>query len=311
MNTRELWTEWPNREITGLVKAYFLGQWAFWLQQVLVIHIEERRKDHWQMLTHHFITIALMAASYYYQLTRVGILILVLMDIVDIFLPVSHVPSIRVYACTLFHSLYLMIPQLAKCLKYLGFSTLCDIMFGMFMVSWFLARHVFFNMVCWSIWKEGPQVAALGCYYGNNASLKGPFPVPDGWRHWIEPFRNPEGVLCLTESVLQAFLYFLLGLQVITIFWFFMIVRVAIRVVRGGSADDPRSGDEAESDEAEYEYEEAQPLEEEVGVESIDLKGWERRTGVKRAVSSSAVSLPGHSDRKELLGRIGCEKQVD
>lgn len=89
MNLRELWTDWPNREVSGLVKGYFLAQWAFWLQQVLVIHIEERRKDHWQMLTHHFITIALMTASYYYHHTRVGILILVLMDIVDIFLPVS------------------------------------------------------------------------------------------------------------------------------------------------------------------------------------------------------------------------------
>ena len=58
-------------------------------------------------------------------------------------------------------------------------------------------------------------------------------------------------------------------------------------------------------------YEEARPLEEEVGVEALDLKGWERRAGVRRPASASGVSLPGHSDRKELLGRIGCEKQVD
>lgn len=71
------------------MKAYMLAQWAFWLQQVLVIHIEERRKDHWQMLTHHFLTIGLIAASYAYHQTRVGHLILVLMDIVDLFFPVS------------------------------------------------------------------------------------------------------------------------------------------------------------------------------------------------------------------------------
>ncbi|KAI1199154.1 TLC domain-containing protein [Nemania serpens] len=287
MNLRELWTDWPSREVTGLVKAYFLGQWAFWLQQVLVIHIEERRKDHWQMLTHHFITIALMTGSYYYHHTRVGILILVLMDIVDIFLP------------------------LAKCLKYLGYSTICDVMFGMFMLSWFVARHILYNLVCWSLYRDAMRVIRAGCFYGNSANLEGPFPIPDGWRHWLEPFRKPEGAICFSQSAVLGFLYTLLGLQVITIFWFFMIVRVAIRVVRGGSADDPRSDDEVESDEAEYEYEEAQPLEEEVGVESIDLKGWERRAGVKRVASSSAVSLPGHSDRKELLGRIGCEKQVE
>ncbi len=93
--------------------------------------------------------------------------------------------------------------------------------------------------------------------------------------------------------------------------WGFMIVRVAMRVLSGNGADDSRSDDEAD-EEDEFVYEEAQPLEEEVGVEDIDLKNWERRSGVKRQASSSTgVSLPGHSDRKELLGRIGCEKQVD
>lgn len=67
-----------------------LLQWAFWIQQVLVIHIEDRRKDHWQMLSHHFITIALIAASYAYHQTRVGNLILVLMDVVDLVFPVSQ-----------------------------------------------------------------------------------------------------------------------------------------------------------------------------------------------------------------------------
>lgn len=71
------------------MKGYLLAQWAFWVQQVLVIHIEERRKDHWQMLTHHFITLTLISASYFYHQTRVGNLILVLMDVVDLFLPVS------------------------------------------------------------------------------------------------------------------------------------------------------------------------------------------------------------------------------
>jgi len=106
----------------------------------------------------------------------------------------------------------------------------------------------------------------------------------------------------------------LLFLQTLTVMWFTLIIQLAIKVLRGGSAEDPRSDDEAdgEEEEEEYVYEEAQPLEEEVGVEDIDLKNWERRTGVKRqSTTATGVSLPGHSDRKELLGRIGCEKQVD
>ncbi|XXH02296.1 Sphingosine N-acyltransferase lag1 [Hypoxylon texense] len=290
LNLRELWTNWPIRELGGVMKAYLLAQWAFWVQQVLVIHIEERRKDHYQMLTHHFITITLITASYFYHQDRVGNLILVLMDVVDLFLP------------------------LAKCLKYLGYSRLCDAMFVVFMVSWFIARHVFYLMTCYSIYTDLLIEIPDSCYRGPSSNLTGPFPVPDGWGHWLEPFTDSEGTVCWTSNVRLCFLYCLLGLQVITIFWFCMIIKVAARVIRGDGADDTRSDDEGmeeEEEEEEFEYEEAQPLEEEVGVEAIDLKGWERRTGVKRGASSSGVSLPGHSDRKELLGRIGCEKQVD
>ncbi|KAI0008279.1 longevity assurance proteins LAG1/LAC1 [Xylariaceae sp. FL0662B] len=273
LNMRELWTDWPNRELDGLMKPYLLAQWAFWLQQVLVIHIEDRRKDHWQMLTHHFITITLISASYCYHHTRVGHLILVLMDVVDLFLP------------------------LAKCFKYLGFPRLCDATFVIFMVSWFLARHVFYLKTCYSIWKDALEIIPTGCFQGSNANLSGPFPIPDGWGHYIEPFTDPEGAVCFSSSVQWGFLYCLLGLQVITIIWFIMIIQVAIRVVKGAGADDTRSDDEADEDQEEvFEYEEAQLLEEEVGVESIDLKGWERRTGVKRTASSTGVSLPGHSD---------------
>lgn len=185
-------------------------------------------------------------------------------------------------------------------------------MFGLFVISWFLARHVFYIMVCWSIYVDIPVLVPNGCFYGPAKNLTGPFPTPAGVSYVLEPFRNPEGLVCFNPPIAQSFLAFLSVLQVITLGWFILIVRLVIRVLRGGNADDPRSDDEAgEDEEEEFEYEEAQPLEEEVGVEAIDLKSWERRTGVKRSAASSGVSLPGHSDRKELLGRIGCEKQVD
>ncbi|KAH8662366.1 TLC domain-containing protein [Xylariales sp. PMI_506] len=288
LNMQELWTDWPIRELGGVFKVYMLAQWAFWVQQVLVIFIEERRKDHYQMLTHHFVTITLLTTSYAYHYTRVAHLILLLMDIVDLFLPI------------------------AKCLKYMGYTTICDAMFGLFVVSWFLARHVFYMMTCWSIYVDVPEIISYGCYQGPASDLKGPFPVPEGWGYLFEPFKDPAGIVCLTKNIRWGFLGCLLFLQVITLMWFFMIIQVVIRVLRGAGADDVRSDDEGGAEEEEeYEYEEAEPLEEEVGVEDLDLKNWERRTGVKRTATTSGVSLPGHSDRKELLGRIGCEKQVD
>lgn len=129
-----------------------------------------------------------------------------------------------------------------------------------------------------------------------------------GWL--FEPFYKSTGLVCFNNTVLWSFLTPLLLLQVITIVWFTMIVRVAMKVLRGDGAEDSRSDDEEEEEEEEeFIYEAA--LEEDVGVEALDFKNWERRSGIKRQANSSGVSLPGHSDRKELLGRIGCEKQVD
>lgn len=205
---------------------------------------------------------------------------------------------------------------MAKCLKYTGHNRLCDAAFGVFMLSWFVARHIFYLLVCWSVYAHAPAIMPWGCFRGPNSDLVGPEETPPGLWYLVEPFLSPTGRVCFNETVKWAFLAPLLLLQVITVIWFTMIVRVAVKVVRGDGAEDTRSdeGDDEEDEEEEddeFIYEEAQPLEEEVGVEALDLRGWERRTGVKRQASSSGVSLPGHSDRKELLGRIGCEKQVE
>lgn len=293
LNMSELWTNWPDRELTGLMKTYILVQWSFWVQQLLVIHLEDRRKDHWQMLTHHFVTISLVAASYYNHMTRVGHLILVLMDVVDLFFP------------------------LAKCLKYLGFTTVCDVTFGLFMLTWFVARHVFYLMTCWSIYVDIPRIIGDACYVGGMNDLRGPLPIPrEGWSHVFEPFYDHTGYVCFGRNARNTFLSALLFLQFITIIWFGMIVRVAIKVLKGAGAEDTRSDDEDDGDQEEEEDvdDEGQPLEVEAGVEDIDLKAWERRTGVsktKRTGTSTGISLPGHSDRKELLNRIGCENKID
>jgi very-long-chain ceramide synthase len=187
------------------------------------------------------------------------------------------------------------------------------------MITWFVARHILYLRVCYSIWKDTQIYVPHACFIGSNGNMTGPHPFPEGWSYLLEPFRAPQGMVCFSDGINWSFLSALLSLQVLTIFWFMMIIRVAVRVLKGANADDDRSDDEARKDESEeeeieeeqFEYAEAQPLEEEVGVEAIDFKGWERRAGVKRAASTTGVSLPGHSDRKELLGRIGCEKQVD
>lgn len=107
------------------------------------------------------------------------------------------------------------------------------------------------------------------------------------------------------------FVTLLLLLQVLLVIWFGMIVRVAWRVIGGVEADDPRSDeeDEVEADDKMTHYFEEPPLEEEVGVEAINLTSRHSsptRKYRKGGVTASGVTLP--SDRKELLGRIGCDK---
>lgn len=91
LNLHGIWEGWPFREVDGVFKWYYLVQWGFWIQQILVVNIEEKRKDYTQMLTHHVFTTALMFLSYGYYHMRVGTVILCIMDFVDIILPVSLV----------------------------------------------------------------------------------------------------------------------------------------------------------------------------------------------------------------------------
>lgn len=59
------------------------------MHQILILNAEARRKDHVQMMTHHIITVVLMVASYFANFTRVGCVIMVLMDLCDVLLGVS------------------------------------------------------------------------------------------------------------------------------------------------------------------------------------------------------------------------------
>ena len=72
------------------MKWYLLVELAFLVQLIFVIHVEERRKDHYQMLSHHIITSTLLTTAYIYGFYNVSNVVLCLMDIVDFLLPVCH-----------------------------------------------------------------------------------------------------------------------------------------------------------------------------------------------------------------------------
>jgi len=193
-NPQALWIGYPHVLLAGPIKLYYIVQTAFYFHQILILNAEARRKDHFQMMSHHIITIALLVTSYFYNFTRVGCLVLLLMDLCDVIFP------------------------FAKMLRYSQFPMLCDTVFGLWMVSWFVTRHLLFIWVMWSAYAEAPQL------------------IPFDW--------IPEREYWLTEPVYYVFLSLLVALQCLQIFWFTIIIQVAYRVVNGQGADDTRSDDE-------------------------------------------------------------------
>ena len=152
----------------------------------------------------------------------------------------------------------------------------------------------------------------------------------------MQPFRDPGGQVCWNENITLGFLGLLLALQGLLLAWLAMILRVAYNVLSGKGADDSRSDDEGEAEEddiqdvkeatlqiqghgahrnhyqpATAKRKEFKPKEEEVGVEGLSFA--KRRASPvnsyrKSGGMTSGISISGHSDRKELLGRIGCDK---
>ncbi|KAG8525720.1 uncharacterized protein KY384_000480 [Bacidia gigantensis] len=242
LNNKELWTGWPSREIDGSMKWYYLVQFSFWLQQIVI---------------------------------------------------------------------------LAKLLKYMKYQLACDIAFGVFMLVWFVARHVLYPKVVYSVYKDLPEQTRYGCYSGGGQSVKGPLDFPPGYSWLLSPFRDPDGIVCWDDRVKWGFIYALSALEVLFVLWFSMILKVAVKVLKGGGADDSRSDDEDEEEEEEAEIVDnstrqqpspPRPYEEEVGVEGITLHK-QRSSPVRRFRKAGGVSsgVTLQSDRKELLGRIGCD----
>jgi hypothetical protein len=73
---------------------------------------------------------------------------------------------------------------------------------------------------------------------------------PKGGGPWGEGYNwNPQHGYYFTYEVHMAFIALLATLQAILLLWFVMIIRLAIRVIRGAPAEDDRSDNEDEMEE--------------------------------------------------------------
>lgn len=217
------------------------------------------------------------------------------------------------------------------------------------MITWLLTRHVCYLMVCWSIWHHVPQVMPYGCFDAPSGeqltSNYNDFSFgSDVLTNLMKGWQDPNGVVCFNPNIRMTFLGLLLSLQAITLVWFTMILRVAYRVLSGRGADEVRSEDEMEADTEDDEVPPLKPstlkqrmdtppaplrrlssgssgslsrpqspyLEEEVSADKLYLPRSGPRLGrrLSRGGRTSAIHIPGHSDPKDILNRIGCETKT-
>ncbi|KAG0202837.1 sphingosine N-acyltransferase lag1 [Mortierella sp. GBA30] len=138
-DTTYYWRDYPKTQLDATMKWYYLIQFAFWLQQLLlaILGIEKRRKDFLEFMIHHVITCLLIGFSYSFNLTSVGHAVLCAMDFSDIVLS----------AC--------------KMLKYMHKDQLADVGFVVFVFTWVLSRHYYYGLIIWSSFVEAPKYANM------------------------------------------------------------------------------------------------------------------------------------------------------
>lgn len=216
-NTRGMYELFPHKTHESVVKFYYLFQAAYWAQQaiVLLLVMEKPRRDFKELVGHHIVTLTLIALSYCFHFTYMGIAVYLTHDISDFFLAVSYskldipwVPTNKGF-----------FSQTSKTLNYLDsppyiqgpYFTIC-------IAFWIYLRHYLNLRIIFSLFSEFKTV--------------GPYQLNWETEQYKSPLSNVIALLLL--SFLQA----------LNIFWLYCLLRNAYRFVVYRIAKDDRSEDE-------------------------------------------------------------------
>uniref|UniRef100_A0A8P4KFA7 Ceramide synthase 5 n=1 Tax=Dicentrarchus labrax TaxID=13489 RepID=A0A8P4KFA7_DICLA len=189
----QCWHNYPFQPVSHGQYNYYVAELAFYCSLMFSQFIDIKRKDFMIMLVHHLATILLITFSYANNMLRAGTLVMCVHDASDIFL------------------------EAAKLANYAKFQRLCDGLFVVFSISFFLTRLVIYPFwVVHSVLFESWEIV-------------GPY------RAWW-----------LLNGLL-------LVLQALHIIWFYLIARIAIKAIfKGKVSKDDRSDIESSSDEEIY-----------------------------------------------------------
>ncbi|XP_008319377.1 ceramide synthase 5 [Cynoglossus semilaevis] len=189
-DTRHCWYGYPYQVMTPGLYHYYVTELAFYWSLMFSQFTDIKRKDFLIMFIHHLATVSLISFSYVNNMARVGSLVLCVHDASDSLL------------------------EAAKLAKYAKYQRLCDFLFIMFTIVFFITR-----LVIYPIW-------VINSTFFESWAIIGPFP---SW--WV-------------------FNILLLVLQVLHIIWSYLIAGIAVKAMqRGKVVNDVRSDIESSSEE--------------------------------------------------------------
>lgn len=188
---RAIWGGWPlNQVATPEVKWYYMLSFGHYVHLFVTQFFEPKRKDWWEMFIHHIVTMLLIFFSWIVNFARIGVVVLLCHDGSDIFL------------------------EVAKIFNYLKYGTLCDTMFSLFALAFFVGRLVLYP------WRVVYVALAIGA---EQVGI---------WRGFY------------------IFVGLLFMLQLLHIFWFYTIMCMVYSfVATGGVEKDVREETESEAEE--------------------------------------------------------------
>ncbi|NXD85326.1 CERS4 synthase, partial [Halcyon senegalensis] len=183
------WLKFPQQPLPSSSGWFYLLELSFYCSLVATLPFDVKRKDFKEQIIHHIATITLILVSYCANLTRFGMIVMLVHDASDYIL------------------------ELAKMLHYLKWQRLCKAVFIVFAGVFIISRLVIFP---------------LTTYY-----------------YFVTKFQLFL-IICLIHT-------FLMILQLLHIFWSYLIILMIFNVIlRGEKSKDARS-DTEESDRSEAE----------------------------------------------------------
>jgi len=132
------WEPAGNRDIAVDLSFFYIAYGARYFQNFVMVFLEPKRKDFLEMQIHHSVTCLLIYLSYCYGFCRVGLAVMVLLDVGD---PPLHIAK---------QIVYLKEVSTPKSAGLRFFALTGDIFFAIFAVDFTATRMMMYPYIVWS-----------------------------------------------------------------------------------------------------------------------------------------------------------------